>query len=73
MENSPFWLAEPSDPVLSARIAGDADVAVVGGGITGCSCALTFAEAGRKVRLFEALGDPEERDPLGHNLIPDVE
>jgi glycine/D-amino acid oxidase-like deaminating enzyme len=54
MENSPFWLAEPSDPVLSARIAGDADVAVVGGGITGCSCALTFAEAGRKVRLFEA-------------------
>jgi len=54
MENLPFWLAEPSTPVLSPRIAGDADVAVVGGGITGCSCALALAEAGKQVRLFEA-------------------
>jgi gamma-glutamylputrescine oxidase len=30
------------------------DVAVVGGGATGLSCALTMAEAGRRVRLFEA-------------------
>jgi glycine/D-amino acid oxidase-like deaminating enzyme len=29
-------------------------VAVVGGGITGCSCALTLAGAGRRVRLYEA-------------------
>ena len=30
------------------------DVAVVGGGVTGCSCALALAEAGLKVRLYEA-------------------
>jgi glycine/D-amino acid oxidase-like deaminating enzyme len=33
---------------------GRADVAVIGGGITGCSCALALAEAGLKVSLFEA-------------------
>jgi gamma-glutamylputrescine oxidase len=30
------------------------DVAVIGGGVTGCSCALTLAEQGMQVRLFEA-------------------
>jgi glycine/D-amino acid oxidase-like deaminating enzyme len=30
------------------------DVAVIGGGVTGCSCALTLAERGLRVRLFEA-------------------
>ena len=34
-------------------IEGAADVAIVGGGITGCSCALALAEAGLRVRLFE--------------------
>jgi len=29
-------------------------VAVVGGGVTGCSCAVALAEAGLKVRLYEA-------------------
>jgi glycine/D-amino acid oxidase-like deaminating enzyme len=29
-------------------------VAVVGGGVTGCSCALTLAERGVRVRLYEA-------------------
>jgi glycine/D-amino acid oxidase-like deaminating enzyme len=29
-------------------------VAIVGGGVTGCACALRLAEAGRRVRLFEA-------------------
>jgi glycine/D-amino acid oxidase-like deaminating enzyme len=35
-------------------LVGDVDVAVVGGGITGCACALALAEAGLNVRLFEA-------------------
>lgn len=34
--------------------AGRAEVAVVGGGVTGCSCALTLAERGVRVRLHEA-------------------
>jgi glycine/D-amino acid oxidase-like deaminating enzyme len=29
-------------------------VAIVGGGVTGCACALRLAEAGRRVRVFEA-------------------
>jgi glycine/D-amino acid oxidase-like deaminating enzyme len=33
---------------------GEADVAVVGGGITGCSCALELAQVGLRVRLYEA-------------------
>lgn len=36
------------------RFEGRADVAVVGGGVTGCSCALTLAEGGLRVRLHEA-------------------
>ncbi len=36
------------------RLDGRPDVAVVGGGITGCSCALALAEAGLRVRLYEA-------------------
>ena len=49
-----YWLAEPHEPLSAVRLDGPADVAVVGGGITGCSCALALAEAGLKVRLFEA-------------------
>jgi gamma-glutamylputrescine oxidase len=30
------------------------DVAIVGGGVTGCACALVLAEAGWRVRLYEA-------------------
>jgi len=29
-------------------------VAIVGGGVTGCACALALAEAGRRVRVYEA-------------------
>ncbi len=49
-----YWLAEPHDPLPVVRLAGTPDVAVVGGGITGCSCALVLAEAGLRVRLYEA-------------------
>jgi len=54
METTSYWLAEPSAPLPASRLDGEADVAVVGGGITGCACALALAEAGMRVRLFEA-------------------
>jgi gamma-glutamylputrescine oxidase len=54
MSTASFWLEEPAEPRSAAHVAGPADVAIVGGGITGCSCALALAEAGLRVRLFEA-------------------
>lgn len=50
----PYWLEEPSPRLRSSRVAGRADVAVVGGGVTGCACALALAEGGLRVRLHEA-------------------
>ena len=49
-----YWLAEPHKPLPAVRLDGVPEVAVVGGGITGCSCALALAEAGLRVRLYEA-------------------
>jgi gamma-glutamylputrescine oxidase len=49
-----FWLEEPRDDLRSARFEGRAEVVVIGGGVTGCSCALTLAERGARVRLYEA-------------------
>jgi len=54
MSTTSYWLDEPADPFATKRLSGKADVAVIGGGITGCSCALALAEAGLKVSLFEA-------------------
>lgn len=54
MSTRSYWLDEPADPRPAARVEGRADVAVIGGGITGCACALELAEAGLKVRLFES-------------------
>jgi glycine/D-amino acid oxidase-like deaminating enzyme len=52
--SGPYWLEEPASPLLSPALEGAADVAVVGGGVTGCSCALALARAGLRVRLHEA-------------------
>ena len=49
-----YWLAEPHEPLPVRRLAGPADVAVVGGGVTGCSAALELARRGFRVRLHEA-------------------
>ena len=42
------------EPLPRSPWQGRADVIVIGGGVTGCSCALTLAEAGVRVRLLEA-------------------
>ncbi len=49
-----YWLDEAHEVVPARRFDGPAEVAVVGGGVTGCSCALTLAARGVKVRLHEA-------------------
>jgi glycine/D-amino acid oxidase-like deaminating enzyme len=49
-----YWLQEPRDNLPLSRFEGRAEVAVIGGGVTGCSCALTLAERGVRVRLHEA-------------------
>jgi gamma-glutamylputrescine oxidase len=50
----PLWLDEEPEPLPRVRLAGAADVAVIGGGVTGCACALALAEGGLRVRLHEA-------------------
>jgi glycine/D-amino acid oxidase-like deaminating enzyme len=50
----PYWLDEPAPPLPVRRLQGLPDAIVVGGGVTGCSCALRLAEAGLRVRLHEA-------------------
>ncbi len=49
-----LWLKEQRDDLPSFRFEGRAEVSVIGGGVTGCSCALTLAERGVRVRLHEA-------------------
>jgi glycine/D-amino acid oxidase-like deaminating enzyme len=54
MGTTSYWLEEPHDPIPQHALGGPPDVEIVGGGITGCSCALALAEAGLRVRLYEA-------------------
>jgi glycine/D-amino acid oxidase-like deaminating enzyme len=54
MSTTSYWLDESAEPRAAHRRNVRADVAVIGGGITGCSCALALAEAGLKVSLFES-------------------
>ena len=49
-----YWLLEEAPARPAVSLSGTPDVEVVGGGVTGCSCALALARAGRSVRLHEA-------------------
>lgn len=49
-----FWLSEPAEPLTRADGGPRPDVVVIGAGVTGCSCALTLAEGGVRVRVYEA-------------------
>jgi gamma-glutamylputrescine oxidase len=53
-QSTSYWLQERRDEWAPAAFEGRADVAVIGGGVTGCSCALTLAESDVRVRLYEA-------------------
>jgi glycine/D-amino acid oxidase-like deaminating enzyme len=50
----PYWLDEPAPEIPVRKLEGPVDVAVVGGGVTGCACAMALAEGGLRVRLHEA-------------------
>jgi gamma-glutamylputrescine oxidase len=50
---SSYWLSEARPPLLAHALDGAPDVVVVGGGVTGCSAALTLARAGKRVCLRE--------------------
>ncbi|MBK0401120.1 FAD-binding oxidoreductase [Limibaculum sp. M0105] len=55
MRETPFWHeAAPPEPASGSDAPDEVDVAVVGAGYTGLSCALALASAGRRVVVFEA-------------------
>jgi glycine/D-amino acid oxidase-like deaminating enzyme len=54
VKTTPYWLEEPAPPLDRPIPIGRPDVIVIGGGVTGCACALRLAEEGVHVRLHEA-------------------
>jgi gamma-glutamylputrescine oxidase len=56
--DTPFWLDEPTPPIDSGS-QGEVDVAVIGAGITGVSCALALVRGGLRVRVHDARGIAE--------------
>jgi gamma-glutamylputrescine oxidase len=69
----PYWLDRMpvSRRPSYARLRGqaDADVVVVGAGLTGCACAWTFAAAGVKTVVLEAATVGGGATARGHGLI----
>jgi gamma-glutamylputrescine oxidase len=53
--DTPYWLAEEAPPFADISLDG-VDVEIIGAGITGCSCALTLAQAGKRVRVLDRRG-----------------
>jgi gamma-glutamylputrescine oxidase len=55
VETQPFWLEE-SRPSVTAEDLDHVDIAVIGAGITGCTCAGALAREGKRVRVYDARG-----------------
>ncbi len=53
MPTTSYWLDDEALALPVSRLSGPPDVIVIGGGVTGCSCALTLAERGVSVRLHD--------------------
>jgi gamma-glutamylputrescine oxidase len=51
---SSYWLDDAAQPLRTARNFGRPEAVVVGGGVTGCACALALAQGGMRVALHEA-------------------
>ena len=49
-----WWHAAPRPEEAPAPLPAETDVAIVGSGYTGLSCALTLARGGRDVAVLEA-------------------
>jgi len=56
MKLTSYWLdtSGPFKSAATAPVQGSCDVAVIGGGLTGCSAALALARKGARVVLLEA-------------------
>jgi gamma-glutamylputrescine oxidase len=54
VNTTPYWLEEHAETFARPDTSSPVDVVVVGGGVTGCSCALTLAQRGLRVRVHEA-------------------
>jgi gamma-glutamylputrescine oxidase len=55
VDTAPFWL-EPAEASIDRWQLDGVDVAVIGAGVTGCSCALALAQGGRRVRVVDERG-----------------
>jgi gamma-glutamylputrescine oxidase len=55
VETQPFWLEE-SRPTVAAGDLDHIDIAVIGAGITGCTCAGALVREGKRVRVYDARG-----------------
>lgn len=56
MKPTSYWLdtSQPFGSATAGPVQGSCDVAVIGGGLTGCSAALALAKKGARVALLEA-------------------
>lgn len=71
----PFWLEHaprPRRPLPRLRGPATADVVIVGGGLTGCACALAFAAARIPVILLEAEALGRAGAARGHGLVTEI-